>query len=41
MSEKKQNLWKCFIVVAVSILCIAAGYAWAKNSSIMKKTDWQ
>ena len=41
MSEKKQNLWKCFIVVAVGILCIAAGYAWAKNSLIMKKTDWQ
>jgi len=38
MSEKKQNLWKCFIVVAVGILCIAAGYAWAKNSLIMKKT---
>ena len=41
MSGKKQKLWRCFIVVAVGILCIAVGYAWAKNSSVMKKADWQ
>lgn len=39
--RKKYFIICCVLVVFVGMICLAAGYAWAKDTGTMKKSDWQ